>query len=111
MMSGRVGAWPELLDQDDPIEDRIVGQNRRGVPALEDLAEERLAPAAAMQLVAQLVTIDLEPALVDGGLLEDFDVVAREFGGCGHGFRTPDMKSAASPSMKEAISSAALGSR
>src|SRR6185503_4851230 len=103
--AGRVGAGPELLDQHEAVEHRIVGQHRGGLAALEHFADEGLAPIAVVALVADAVAIDLEPALVDGGLLDDLDVVARELRRKLHEPRAPVMNNLARPSTKAEISS------
>ena len=117
MASGDERAGAELLDQHQAVEHGVVGQDGGGVAALEDFAQEGLAPAAVVLLVPQAVAVDLEAALVDGGLLDHLDVVARKRGIArvlrrrGHDFNAPVMNKRARPSTKRAISSGTLGSR
>src|SRR5262249_36602959 len=72
--AGDQGADPELLDQDDRVRRRVIGQDPHRMAALEELAVERPAPAAGEEPVAQAVAVDAEMAAVTLGLLQDLDV-------------------------------------
>ena len=81
-----VGPDAELLDQQHAVALRVVGQHGGGVAALEQLALERPAPAAAEQAVAQPITVDPKITLKHGFLRQHVHItLAVEFGGYSSG--------------------------
>src|SRR4051794_30218656 len=66
-------AGTELLDEDDAVGPRIVGEDRHRLALDEDLALQFRAHATAEQLVPHARYVELEKAVVDALPLDDLD--------------------------------------
>ena len=70
-------AGPELLDEQDGVQRRIVGQHATDLADGVDVARDDIRPAAFKQAMAEGEALQLAPSLSDGFARLPVDIVER----------------------------------